>query len=118
MGNHDDPGERFHPQSLRLRLEMAQPRYEDIGIAAPIWMMRIDELSAAPPLRLLHPPILRDLSLDQPQGTSFPRVDALASVPIETVTKPRRVRARAANGYSQMGTQRSPARPGLPLVSA
>lgn len=81
MGNHNDPGERFHPQSLRLRLETAQPRHEDIGIAAPIRVMRTDKLPAAP-LRLLHPPILRGLRLDQPQGTSFPRVAALSSVPI------------------------------------
>jgi hypothetical protein len=59
MGNHDDPGERFRLQLLRLRVQTAQPRHEDIGIAAPIRMMRTDELPAAPPLRLLHPPILR-----------------------------------------------------------
>jgi hypothetical protein len=58
MGNHDDPGERFHPQLLKLRLETAQSRHEDIGIAAPIWMMRMDKLPTAP-LRLVHPPILR-----------------------------------------------------------
>lgn len=57
MGPHDDPGERFHPQLLGLRIETAQPRHEDIGIPAPIRMMHRDELSAAP-LRLLHPSIL------------------------------------------------------------
>lgn len=71
MGNHDDPGERFHPQLLRLRIETAQPRHEDIGIPAPIRMMYRDELSAAP-LRLLHPSILRGLRLDQPAGYVVP----------------------------------------------
>lgn len=55
--NHDYPGQRLLAELLRLRLQTAQPRDEDIRIATAIRMMRTDELSAAP-VRLVHAPAL------------------------------------------------------------
>ena len=53
MRHNDHSGQRLRPIRLSICVERAQPRGEDLRIAAPVRMMRPDELPAAP-LSIFH----------------------------------------------------------------
>jgi hypothetical protein len=47
--HNDHSGQQLRPIRLSICVERAQPRGEDLRIAAPVWMMRPNELPAPPP---------------------------------------------------------------------